>query len=48
MCVVDAGGGTVDISVHLVEEKGGVTVLADKLYSVGELCGSAYIDNDFW
>lgn len=48
VCVLDAGGGTVDISVHMVEERGGSSVLADALWSVGELCGSTYIDQAFW
>jgi hypothetical protein len=47
VCVLDVGGGTADITVHDVEERGGRTVLAEALHAVGALAGSAYVDTAF-
>ncbi len=47
VCVLDVGGGTADITVHDVEERGGRTVLAEALHAVGALAGSVYVDAAF-
>ena len=51
--VVDAGGGTVDLTAHLVERRGGggsdagETVLAEASTCIGVFCGSGGIDAAF-
>lgn len=47
--VVDAGGGTTDITAHLVEARGGCgeTVLVEALAKSGGYCGSTAIDDNF-
>ncbi len=47
VCVLDVGGGTADITVHDVEERGGRTALAEALHAVGALAGSVYVDTAF-
>lgn len=47
VCVLDVGGGTADITVHDVEERGGHIVLAESLHGVGALAGSVYVVNAF-
>jgi molecular chaperone DnaK (HSP70) len=45
--VIDAGGGTVDITVHDCEARGGHVVLAEALTSAGHLFGAAHINAAF-
>lgn len=48
--VVDAGGGTTDVTAHTVETRGGSseeTVLAEAMASCGGYCGSTFIDAGF-
>jgi hypothetical protein len=45
--VVDAGGGTVDITVHEVVNKGGELVLAEMIAGAGGLFGATYVDEAF-
>ncbi|KAL3161166.1 hypothetical protein ABBQ38_009535 [Trebouxia sp. C0009 RCD-2024] len=42
--VVDAGGGTVDITCHLVERKKGQLVLTEETHREGVLAGSTYLN----
>eukprot|EP00798_Chlamydomonas_sp_ICE-L_P030765 gene30765-35804_t len=46
--VVDAGGGTTDITIHTVESRGGELVLAEATHAVGEMVGATIIDTGFW
>ncbi|KAF5833002.1 hypothetical protein DUNSADRAFT_10923 [Dunaliella salina] len=46
--IIDAGGGTVDISVHkCVERSSGHVVLDEAIYATGAMCGSMCIDDAF-
>jgi hypothetical protein len=46
--VVDAGGGTVDITVHeVVRTLGGELALAEKTAGAGGLFGATYVDEAF-
>eukprot|EP00798_Chlamydomonas_sp_ICE-L_P030760 gene30760-35798_t len=46
--VVDAGGGTTDITIHTVESRGGgELVLAEATHAVGEMVGATTIDTAF-
>lgn len=45
--VLDAGGGTVDTTVHSCEARGGHVVLAEVVHAAGALCGSVYVDQAF-
>lgn len=48
--VIDAGGGTTDVTAHVVEMRGGTggeTVLAEAMANGGGFCGSTYIDAAF-
>jgi molecular chaperone DnaK (HSP70) len=45
--VVDAGGGTVDITVHQVVRRGGELALAEMTAGVGALFGATYVDEAF-
>lgn len=47
VCILDIGGGTADITVHDVEERGGKVVLAEALHATGAMCGGAYVDRAF-
>ncbi|MEW5303225.1 MAG: hypothetical protein WDW36_005934 [Sanguina aurantia] len=45
--VVDAGGGTVDITVHEVETRAGEQVLAESICAQGAYAGSTFVDSAF-
>jgi hypothetical protein len=45
--VVDAGGGTVDITMHKVVSRNGETVLSELAPGLGGCCGSTYVDKNF-
>lgn len=45
--VVDAGGGTVDITVHEVVSRGGQLALAEVAAGTGALFGATYVDETF-
>ncbi len=44
--VLDMGAGTVDLSVHLVDQRGPLPVLSDLVHGRGYALGSAYIDQE--
>eukprot|EP00983_Pelagomonas_calceolata_P065967 1148810-Pelagomonas_calceolata.AAC.7 len=45
--IIDAGGGTVDTTVHACQSKGGLVVLAEAVHAAGALSGSAMVDEEF-
>ncbi|MEW5318104.1 MAG: hypothetical protein WDW38_009354 [Sanguina aurantia] len=45
--VVDAGGGTVDVTVHEVEEEAGEVLLAEVVSADGDFSGSTFVDRNF-
>ncbi|KAL6763558.1 hypothetical protein V8C86DRAFT_3129636 [Haematococcus lacustris] len=45
--VVDAGTGTVDVTVHNCQALGGQVVLSEATCCARALCGSLYVDNEF-
>jgi molecular chaperone DnaK (HSP70) len=45
--VVDAGGGTTDVTVHEVHEVGGQAVLKEAVRTKGALCGGVLVDEAF-
>ena len=47
--MLDAGGGTVDVTTHLCEARKGTghVVLSEQLAAVGDMCGSAQVDEAF-
>lgn len=47
--VLDAGGGTVDVTTHLCEARKGTgpVVLSEQLAAVGAFCGSTQSDEAF-
>jgi molecular chaperone DnaK (HSP70) len=45
--VVDAGGGTVDVTVHTCKSVGGSVVLAEAVHSDAKMCGSVMVDEAF-
>ncbi|KAL6763565.1 hypothetical protein V8C86DRAFT_245882 [Haematococcus lacustris] len=47
MMVVDAGAGTVDVTVHDCQALGGQVVLSEATCAKGAMCGSLYVDKEF-
>jgi molecular chaperone DnaK (HSP70) len=45
--MVDAGGGTVDLTVHTIRHRDGRAVLEEAAPGVGGFCGSTYVDKNF-
>ncbi|KAF5833009.1 hypothetical protein DUNSADRAFT_10930 [Dunaliella salina] len=45
--VIDAGGGTVDTTIHVCQSKGGHVVLAEAVHAAGALSGSVMVDEEF-
>ncbi|GFH28077.1 uncharacterized protein HaLaN_26500 [Haematococcus lacustris] len=45
--VVDAGTGTVDVTIHKCQALGGQVVLSEATCCARALCGSLYVDNEF-
>ncbi|KAJ9522865.1 hypothetical protein QJQ45_023651 [Haematococcus lacustris] len=47
LMVVDAGAGTVDVTIHNCQERGGQVVLSEAICAEGALCGSLFVDKEF-
>ncbi|KAK9423862.1 hypothetical protein SUNI508_03878 [Seiridium unicorne] len=46
--LVDAGGGTVDVSIYTISQKTPLRLEAEEVAPVGALCGSAYLNGRFY
>jgi molecular chaperone DnaK (HSP70) len=45
--VVDAGGGTTDVTVHACRDVGGQAVLEEPVATEGSICGGVMVDEAF-
>ncbi len=47
LCVIDVGGGTCDLTAHVVEELHGRPVLSEAVPADGVLAGGVLVDQSF-